>query len=26
MEMIDLRFELKNHFTREEWQDVFGDG
>jgi len=26
MEMIDLRFELKNHFTREEWQDIFGNG
>jgi hypothetical protein len=26
MEMIDLRFELKNHVAREEWQDVFGDG
>ncbi|MEP4147071.1 MAG: hypothetical protein ABJL54_07595 [Halioglobus sp.] len=24
--MIELRFELKEHITREEWQEIFGDG
>jgi predicted AAA+ superfamily ATPase len=25
-DMIDLRFELKQHISREEWQQVFGRG
>ena len=25
-DMIDLRFELKQHISREEWQQVFGGG
>lgn len=24
-EMIDLRFELREHVTRDEWQQLFGD-
>jgi hypothetical protein len=24
--MVDLRFELKEHITREEWQELFGGG
>ena len=24
-EMIDLRFELREHVTREEWQQLFGN-
>ena len=26
LRMVDLRFELKEHITREEWQEIFGDG
>lgn len=26
LRMVDLRFELKEHITREEWQDIFGGG
>ena len=25
MELIDLRFELKEHISREEWADIFSD-
>ena len=25
MEMIDLRFELKEHISREEWAEIFSD-
>jgi hypothetical protein len=25
MEMIDLRFELKEHISREEWEEIFRD-
>jgi hypothetical protein len=24
LRMVDLRFELKEHITREEWQELFG--
>jgi hypothetical protein len=24
LRMVDLRFELKEHITREEWQEIFG--
>ena len=26
LRMVDLRFELKEHITREEWQEIFGEG
>jgi hypothetical protein len=26
LRMVDLRFELKEHITREEWQELFGGG
>ena len=26
MQMIDLRFELKEYVSREEWEEIFGDG
>jgi septal ring factor EnvC (AmiA/AmiB activator) len=25
MEIIDLRFELKEHISREEWKEIFND-
>jgi hypothetical protein len=25
LEMIDLRFELKDHISREEWAEIFSD-
>jgi len=25
MEMIDLRFELKERISREEWEEIFRD-
>jgi len=25
MELIDLRFELKEHVSREEWAEIFSD-
>ena len=24
-ELIDLRFELKEHISREQWEEIFGD-
>jgi hypothetical protein len=26
LRMVDLRFALKEHITREEWQKIFGEG
>lgn len=25
LRMVNLRFELKEHITREEWQEIFGE-